>query len=229
MKFVYLRNSTIKSWRSSRKRRKKPIWEESPESKVHFGKDSFPRPWDSACASSRPSEKLLQKQIKNLPEERVVTSGSQAGQAAGSGDMASSSTAALGLHWQGPCPTWHTEPAQQHIQPRVQSPETWPAVQHPPKHPPRSHPLSLSNWQLQLYSWILFRAHSQPQFSHLPVCQLFPSRSSLTSCAMPKSLAYSLSPGQAALLSFAQRDCNLSQALCQQAGSQSKHIQACQM
>lgn len=44
-----------------------------------------------------------------------------------------------------------------------------------------------------------------------------------------KSLAYSLPPGQEALLSFAQRDCNLSQALCQQAGSQSKHIQACQM
>lgn len=109
--------------------------------------------------------------------------------------MASSSTAALGLHWQGPCPTWHTGPAQQHIQPRVQSPETCPAVQHPPKHPSRSHPLSLSNWQLWPCSWILFRAHSQPQFSHLPVCQLFPSRSSLTSCAMPKITSLLPVPG----------------------------------
>lgn len=119
-----------------------------------------------------------------MSEQRVVTSGSQAGQAAGSGDMASSSTAALGPHWQGPCPTWQTGPA--HIQPRAQPPQTRPAVHHPPKHHPRSHPLSLSNWQLRLYSWIFFRAHSQPQFSHLSVCQFFPSRSSLTSCAMPK-------------------------------------------
>lgn len=38
----------------------------------------------------------------------------------------------------------------------------------------------------QLYSWMFFRAHSQPRFSHLPVCKLFPSRSCLSSCAMPE-------------------------------------------
>lgn len=140
--------------------------------------------------------------------------------------MASSSTAALGPHWQGPCPTWQTGPA--HIQPRAQPPQTRPAVHHPPKHHPRSHPLSLSNWQLRLYSWIFFRAHSQPQFSHLSVSSSHHDPLSLAVLCQ-KSLAYSLPPGQEALLSFAQRDCNLSQALCQQAGSQSKHIQACQM
>lgn len=130
------------------------------------------------------------------------------------------------LHWALPHEAHRTCPATHGAQ--GSAPSDLPRAQHPPEHHPLSHPLALSNWQLQLYSWIFFRAHSQPQLSHLPVCQLFPSRSSLTSCECQKSGAYSLPPGQAALLSFAQRDCNLSQALCQQAASQSKHILACQ-
>lgn len=66
-------------------------------------------------------------------------------------------------------------------------------------------PSPIGSSGILLCSWIIFRSHSQLQFSHLPVCQLFSSWSSHIAMLCQKSLPYSLSQGQEALLSFAQR------------------------
>lgn len=103
--------------------------------------------------------------------------------------------------------TWQTRPAQQHIQPRIQPPQTSPAACHPPKLLLRSHHPSLPNWQLRqpaLFLDLLQILQSAWVFS--PPCLSAPPITILSLAVLcQKSLASSLSQGQGALLSFAQR------------------------
>lgn len=179
-------------------RRKKPIWRNLLGAKFTSARTVFqvpetlPAHHQDLLKSCSRSRKKPACSPWDMPEQRVVTSGSQAGQAAGSGDMASSSTAALAPTGRASAPRGTKDLPSNTSNPEL---SLLRLVQLHTILQNITHEAILCPSPTGSYSWIFFRAHSQPQFSHLPVCQLFPSRSSLTSCAMPEITSLLPVPG----------------------------------
>lgn len=221
VKFVYIRNSSAESWRSSLKRIKKPIWRNLLKAKFTLARTVFQSP------ETLPAHH--QDLLKSCFRSRFQTCLQCLGQArAGGGNLwqlaVVTGPAPAQPHWQGPphvadktCPAAH--PTQSSFS-LLRTGQPCSILQTSPTKP-CSVPLQLAAPALFLD---LFQSPQPASVFSPPCLSVLPITILSLAVLCQKSLAYSLPPGQAALLSFAQRDCNLSQALCQQAGSQSKHI-----
>lgn len=182
VKFVYLRNSCIKSWRSSMRGRKKPIWRNHLNRKFTLARTVFQGP-ETLPANC---EDLL----KSCFRSRLKTSLQSLGHSTTEGgDFWQPSRAGSWEWWRSSAMASSTDkaPNQPHRQDLPSSTFNLEfsllrhvqlyAVLQNITHKAIICPSPTGSSGILLCSWIFFRSHSQLQFPHLPVCQLLPSRS----------------------------------------------------